>query len=99
MKTREEKMGVGKTLIDRLNTLVLTFLLDVEKRVQAGERLTDADLERLQEALEVAQSNQGVVDELVKEFPDLQSLRSRVVDLYQTITSKALENEEKSGDD
>ena len=95
MKTRDEKMGIAHALIHRLNTQRLPFLLEVEKRVQAGERLSDYELERLQEALGDVQSNERLVAELVEEFPGLQGLVSRVVDLYQSITSKALENEEK----
>ncbi len=95
MRTREEKMGIAHAMLDRLNTLRLPFLLEVEKRVQAGERLSDFELDRLQESLEDAQSNAGIVAELVDEFPELGGLRSRVVDLYGSITRKALENEEK----
>ena len=94
-KTREEKMGIAHAMLNRLNTLSLPFLLEVEKRVQAGERLSDFELDRLQESLKDAQSNESIVAELVDEFPELSGLRSRVVDLYGAITRQALENEEK----
>ena len=97
MKTREEKMGIAHAMLNRLNTLSLPFLLEVEKRVQAGEKLSDFELDRLQEHLQDAQSNESIVAELVDEFPDLSGLRSRIVDLFSSITSKALENEEAGG--
>ncbi len=97
MRTREEKMGVAQALLERLNTQRLPFLLEVEKRVDAGERLSDYELDRLQETLQDAQSNESVIAELIDEFPELQGIASRIVDLYGSITRKALENEEKGG--
>lgn len=91
-------MGVAHALLKRLNEQRLPFLLRVEERVKAGERLTDTELEHLQAALKDAQSSESVVAELEDEFPGLEGLVSRVVDLYHSIASKALENEERTDD-
>jgi len=93
----EERLGVAHALLDRLNKQRLPWLLEVERRVNAGERLSDVDLGMLEMVLREAQENEHVLHQLVEKFPELQGIVSRVVDLYRSISTKAMENEQQAG--
>jgi hypothetical protein len=89
MKTTPEDQGVIHTLLERFNEFRLPRLLRLKERVDAGEPLTDEDLEFLREAFEDAERAKPLFDR----HPEYQDLGARVVRLYAEITAKALENE------
>ena len=89
MKTTPEDQGVMQALLQRFNELRLPRLLRLKERVDAGEPLTDEDLEFLREAFEDAERAKPLFDR----HPEYQDLGARVVRLYSEITTQALKNE------
>jgi hypothetical protein len=89
MKTTPEDQGVIHALLERLNEFRLPRLLRLKEKVDAGEPLSDEDLEFLRGAFEDAER----VKPLFDRNPEYQDLGARVVRLYADITAKALENE------
>jgi hypothetical protein len=84
--------GTIQTLLERLNTWRLPRALAIKSRVDKGERLADQDLQFLKTVLEDARGN----EQLGAKHPELHALISRLVGLYDEITKKALENEQKA---
>lgn len=86
--TPEEK-GVILALIKRLVDQRLPRLLDMQKRVERGELLSDYDISYLEEAMQEANQNRHHI----VHFPEYKELASKLAQLYEQITEKALENQ------
>lgn len=84
--------GTVQALLDRLNNWRLPRALALKDRVDKGEKLTDSDMQFLQNVFEDA----GAAKPLVAKHPELQPLINKLVGLYSHITQKALENEQKT---
>lgn len=84
--------GTMQALLERLLNFRLPRAMALKKRVDAGERLTDADIAFLKSALEDAQDGQKFVARNA-EFHDL---GIRIVQLYDEIVRKATENEKQA---
>ena len=84
--------GTMQALLERLLNFRLPRAIALKKRVDAGERLTDADIAFLKSALEDAQDGQKFVARNA-EFHDL---GIRIVQLYEEIVRKATENEKRA---
>lgn len=84
--------GTMQALLERLLNFRLPRAMALKKRVDAGERLTDADIAFLKSALEDAQDGQKFVARNA-EFHDL---GIRIVQLYDEIVRKATENEKRA---
>ena len=84
--------GTIQTLVERLNTWRLPRALAIKKQVDSGERLGDLELQFLKGAIEDARGVEG----LVGRHPEYQGLAVRMIGLYDEITKKALENEQKA---
>ena len=92
MKDSSEDTGVILALIDRFNKQRLPRMLELKKRVDGGETITETDVRFLEEVFESANSALPMADK----HPDLQPLASRAISLFKEITQKALENEKQS---
>lgn len=91
MKSPTDDRGVIQALLDRLNEQRLPRLLELKARVDAGEPLTNADLDFLQQVAEDA----GRVKPIIDRNPEYQALVARVLTLFAAISEKALENEKR----
>jgi len=89
----EHDDAVLQTLLDRLLQFRLPRALALKKRVDAGECLTDSDIEFLKVALEDAQSGR----KYVARNPEFHRIGTQIVQLYGEIVSRAVENEKERG--
>jgi hypothetical protein len=87
----DDEIGVVQTLLERLNKFRIPRALELKSRVDAGECLSDYDIEFLQRVFSDAAHARRLVDR----HPQLQKLATQLASLYCDIASKALENEQK----
>lgn len=88
MPTQADDAAI-QVLLERLVKFRLPRALDIRKRVDAGERLTDSEVGFLKQALEDAQQAAKVV----ARNPEVHALGAQITQLYNDIVCKALENE------
>lgn len=81
--------GIITVLLERLTTQRLPRVLDLQAKVERGERLADYDLSFLAEVLADAERAKPLFDR----NPQLAEIGTKMVSLYATITSRALANE------
>ena len=89
MSDHSDDAGTIQALLDRLVKWRLPRTMELKKRIDAGERLTDTDVAFLKEMLEDAQRSQHVV----ARNPEVRSVGVQLVQLYSEIITKAAENE------
>lgn len=92
MAESSEDTGVILALMKRFNEQRLPRVLELKKRVEQGECLTEPDIAFLEEIFRDANH----VIPLIDRHPELQPIATRAVSLYKEITEKALENEQGS---
>jgi hypothetical protein len=90
MSTSQKDAGTIQALLQRLNTQRLPRALELKKRVDAGARLEDGDIDFLHQVFEDATHVQRVI----ARHPEYRTLVAQLISLYSEITQKALENEE-----
>ena len=78
-----------QALLDRLLKFRLPRALAVKQRIDGGERLTDSDIAFLKSALEDAQNGK----KFVARNPEVHALGAQIVQLYDDIVRRAVENE------
>ena len=82
--------GVIAVLIERFNKERLPRVLRLKERVDSGEKLSDMDINFLQEVFKDANH----VLPLGDRRPEYQDLMAKVIRLYHEITEQALKNEQ-----
>lgn len=92
MKDPNYDAGMAQTLLERMSNQRLPRALELKERVDAGETLSNFDLEFLEEVFADAQS----IQPLVERHPEYQQLAARALHLYKEILDKAMENEKKA---
>ena len=86
--TQDEK-GTILALLKRLETQRLPRLLEIQKHVESGEVLQDLEISYLQNAMQEASDNRHHV----ADFPEYHDVVTKLVQLYEQITARALENQ------
>lgn len=89
MSDDTEDTGVITVLLERLNEFRLPRLLELKERMDAGETLSESDMEFLERLMEDARSVHVYIDR----HPEVQPVYARVIALYNEITTRGLENE------
>ena len=95
MSEHPDDTATLQVLLERLVKFRLPRAIALKTRVDAGERVTDADITFMKQALEDAQDGQ----QFVARNPEFHTLGIQLVQLYEEIVEKATENEKKAQDD
>ncbi len=93
MEKDKKNLAVMVTLLQRCDEQRLPRLLEIKKNVDQGLKLRDHEINFLEEVLHDARENEMYLNNAGN---DLKELMAKVISLYQEITQKALENEQKS---
>jgi hypothetical protein len=91
MSDQSDDAATIQALLERLVQFRLPRALALKTRVDSGERMTDADVAFLKNAVEDAHN----ALRLVARNPQFQTLGSQIVGLYDEIIRKATENEKR----
>jgi hypothetical protein len=95
MSEESEDQGIIQVIVDRMEKQRLPIALELQEKVNRGDTLNDLDLEFLDNVLHDYQKIRAMLDK----YPAWQPLAARMVNLYNEITTKALENEQNSKSD
>ena len=79
--SKQHDAGVAQTLLDRMSNQRLPRALELKEKVDAGETLSEYDLNFLEEVFKDAQS----IQPMVERHPEYQQLVSRAIHLYKEI--------------
>jgi len=89
--TESNDAALIQVLVDRLEKIRLPIALELKEKVDGGEVLNDREIEYLEEVL----GDVNKIKPLIDRHPEWQDLVAQMANLYNDITTKALENESK----
>ena len=89
-KTRDK--GIAQVLLMRLENERLPYALKLKDKVDRGERLSDFDTQFLKRAMQEGREARN----LAAKLPQYQEVVARMAQLYEEITRKGAENEQKA---
>lgn len=81
--------GLIVVLAERLETQRLPRALSLKEKVEAGETLNEFDISFLEEVIEDVRK----IHPLVERAPEWQPVVAKMLDLYNEIAARAVENE------
>lgn len=91
-RTRSRDQGIAQVLLVRLENERLPYALKLKDKVDRGERLSDFDTQFLKRVLEEGREARS----LAVKLPQYQEVVTRMTQLYDEITRKGAENEQKA---
>ena len=94
-EAQRRELGITVAVLEEFRTQRLPRALLIREKVLQGEPIDRLDLEFLDEVIHHAEQLKPRIDH----HPEYQALFSEIVDLYHSITEKALENEPSSVSD
>lgn len=96
MSSLDKDLGIIAALLHRLEFDRLPTLLGLKRKVDAGEKLSDGDIEYLRHAFADARSAQPEL--MLERHPEYRELVSKLFHFYRLIVDRALENETRAAD-
>ncbi len=91
--SEDDHDGTYQVMVERFVERRLPTLMDIHARVEAGELLGDGDIEIMSRVIDQAHD----FGKAAHEFPEAKPLIAKLIDLYEEITERALQNEESAG--
>jgi len=92
METKEKDKGVIFVLLERFNKQRLPRALALKKKVDSGELLNDYDHNLIEEVLKDASQ----ISSLIERNPEYKDLAAKVINLWNEIIEKDIENQKKA---
>lgn len=93
MNQNDDDAGLITVLLERLEKQRLPRLLALKEKVNGGDLLSEYDLEYLEQVF----GDASRIESLIERHPEYKPLVARVLELYNEVTGKALENEKHTG--
>jgi hypothetical protein len=93
MSSTDKDLGIISVLLKRFEAEELPAILAMKKEVEAGNLLSDGDIEILHRML--AQAEADHLGALLERHPDYRDLAASVFSTCRQIIERALENEER----
>jgi len=88
----QDDIGTMQALLERATNERLPRALEIKERVDNGDRLTDLDIDFLEQVFKEGQENR----QYAAKFPEYMDIISKFVHIYEDIMAKALENEKNA---
>ena len=92
MKDPTNELGVIYALVQRFEKQRLPRLLELKVRVDKGELLSESDIRFMNQLMRDARQSKRLIDR----HPEWHRFCAEVINLYEEIAEKALDNEKKS---